>query len=119
MITGQESGPREGQPALGLEVGTWRTRPMPTRVGPDARHRAVRTGLDMSSEDSPPALHDGACSPADVGGERVRLLVGGKRVLEDGLERHEGHRCLRPQHGVWDQYAVPDSITPAIPATSG
>jgi hypothetical protein len=54
-----------------------------------------------------------------VGGERVRLLVGGKRVLEDGLERHEGHRCLRLRRMVWEQCAVPYGITRTIPATSG
>ena len=80
---------------------------------------AVRTGLDMSSEYRRPALHDGACGFADVGGERVRLLVGWKRVLEDGLERDKRHRCLRLRRVVWDQCFVPDSIAPAIPATSG
>ena len=48
-----------------------------------------------------PALHDGAGGSADVGGERVHLLVGWKRVLEDGLERHEGHRGLRPRRVVY------------------
>ena len=120
MITGQESCLLEGEPALGLEVRALRTGPMPTRVVPDTRHMAVRTGLDMPAKDRRPALHNGAGSSADVGGERVRLLVGWKRVLEDGLERHEGHRCLRLRRlMVWEQCAVPDSITPAIPATSG
>ena len=73
----------------------------------------------MPSKDRRPALHNGAGGSADVSGERVRLLVGWKRVLEDGLERHEGHRCLRLRLMVWEQCAVPDSITPAIPATSG
>jgi hypothetical protein len=100
MITGQEPRLLEGKPALGLEVRALRTGPMPTRVVPDARHMAVRTGLDMTAEDRRPALHDGAGGSADVGGEQVRLLVGWKRVLEDGLERHEGHRCLRPRRVV-------------------
>ena len=119
MITGQEPCLLEGEPALGLEVGALRTGPMPTRVVPDTRHMAVRTGLDMTAEERRPALHDGAGGPADVGRERVRLLVGWKRVLEDGLERHEGHRCLRPRRVIWEQCAVPYSSTPAIPATSG
>src|SRR5262245_5724771 len=119
MVTGQEAGTLEGEPPLGLEVGALRTGPMPTRVIPDARHMAVRAGLDMAAEDRRPALHDGARRSADVGGEWVRLLVGGKRVLEDGLERHKRHRCLRPRLVVWDQCFVPYSITPAIPATSG
>src|SRR5262245_34136364 len=119
MITGQEPRLLHSQPALGLEVGTLRARPMPTRIVPDARHMAVRTGLDMTTESRRPALHNGAGGSADVGGKRVRPLVGGKRVLEDGLERHEGHRCLRLRLMVWEQCAVPDSITPAIPATSG
>jgi hypothetical protein len=119
VITGQKPRLLESQPALGLKVGALRARPVPTRVVPDARHMAIRTGLDMSSEYRRPALHDGACGFADVGGERVRLLVGGKRVLEDGLERDKRHRCLRPRRVVWDQGFVPYSITPAIPATSG
>ena len=68
MITGQEPRLLHGQPALSLEVRTLRTGPMPTGVVPDARHMAVRTGLDMTSEDRRPALHDGVCGSADVGG---------------------------------------------------
>jgi hypothetical protein len=30
-----------------------------------------------------------------MGGQQVGLLVSRKRVLEDGLKRHEGHRGLR------------------------
>ena len=119
MVTGQQPRLLAGEPALSLEVGALGARPMPARVVPDARHMAIRTGLDMSSEYRRPALHDGACGFADVGGERVRLLVGWKRVLEDGLERDKRHRCLRPRRVVWDQGFVPYSITPAIPATSG
>jgi hypothetical protein len=101
MITGQESGPLQRQPALGLEVGTLGTRPMPTGVVPDAGHMAIGTRWHMAASRRRPALHDGAGGSADVGGERVHLLVGGKRVLEEGLERHEGHRCLRPRRVVW------------------
>jgi hypothetical protein len=35
VITGEQPRLLEGQPALGLEVGALRTRPMPTRVVPD------------------------------------------------------------------------------------
>ena len=69
MVTRQEPRLLEGQPALGLEVGTLGTRPMPTGVVPDARHMAVRTGLDMAAEGGRPALHDGARGSADVGGQ--------------------------------------------------
>jgi hypothetical protein len=49
----------------------------------------------------------------------MRLLVRGKRVLEDGLERREGHRYLRTRLVLWQQGSVPYRITPTIPATSG
>src|SRR4029450_8150249 len=100
MITGQESGPLEGQPALGLEVGTLRTRPMPTRVVPDARHMAVRTGLRMAAQRRSPTLHNSPCSAPDMGRQRMALLVGGIRVLKDALERHESHQGL-PQRIGW------------------
>src|SRR5205823_5087417 len=48
-----------------------------------------------ATERGSPTLHDGPGGLADVGRQRVGLLVGRKRVLEDGLERHESHRCLR------------------------
>src|SRR4030095_5009824 len=72
-----------------------RTGPMPTRVVPDACHMAVRTGLDMTAEYRRPALHDGACGPADVGGQGMRLCIRGKGGLEKRLRVHEGHRGLR------------------------
>src|SRR5215510_10893285 len=68
---------------------------MPTRVVPDTCDVAVGARLDMAAQRGGPTLHESTCSSADVERERMRLLVGGKRVLEDGLERHEGHRCLR------------------------
>src|SRR5262245_66456223 len=101
MVTRQEPRLLPRQPALGLEVRTLRTGPMPTRVVPDTGDVAVGTRLDMTAQRGGPTLHEGACGSADVGRERMRLLVGWKRVLEDGLERHEGHRCLRPRRVVW------------------
>src|SRR5437899_1701542 len=56
---------------------------------------AVGARLDMTTQGGRPALHNGARGSADVAGERMGLLVGGKRVLEDGLQGHEGHRGLR------------------------
>jgi len=95
VVTGQEPGPLEGQPALSLEVGTLRTRPVSTGVVPDPGDVAVGTGLDMASEGRRPALHDGARSSTDVGGQGMRLGIRGKGVLEDRLQGHEGHQCLR------------------------
>ena len=57
---------------------------MPTRVVPDPCDVAVGARLDMAAQRGGPTLHDGACGSADVGRERMRLLVGWKRVLEDG-----------------------------------
>src|SRR5215471_7582176 len=119
MVTGQQPCALEGQPALGLEILALRTCPMPTRVVPDTCNVAVGARLDMAAQRGGPTLHNGAGGSADVGRERMRLLIGWKGVLEDGLERHEGHRCLHPRRVVWAQCAVPYSITPAIPATSG
>ena len=85
------------QPALGLERRTLRTGAVAARVIPDTGDVAVGARLDMTAQGGGPTLHDSACSSADVGRERMRLLVGGKRALEDGLERHEGHPCRRTQ----------------------
>ena len=100
MVTRQEPRLLEPQPALGLEGRTLRTRPRPTRVVPETCDVAVRAGLDMAAERGGATLPNGGRGGADVGRERRRLLVGGKRVLEDGLERHEGQRCLRPRRVV-------------------
>jgi hypothetical protein len=94
MVTGQEPRVLEGQPALGLERGAWRTRSMPTRVVPDAGHVAVGTGLDMAPKGRRATWHDGARRFPDVGGQGMGLLIGWKGILEDRLERHEGHRFL-------------------------
>src|SRR5215510_6730649 len=92
MITGQKPRPLQGQPALGLEIRTLGTGAMPARVVPDTGDVAVGARLDMAAQRGGPTWHERACSSADVGRERMRLLVGRKRVLEDGLERHEGKR---------------------------
>jgi hypothetical protein len=94
VIAGQEPRALHGQPALGLEVGALRTGAVPTGVVPDARHMAVRTGLDMAAERGGPARHDGPRGAADMAGQRMGLLVDGKRVLKDGLQRHESHQGL-------------------------
>jgi hypothetical protein len=49
MVTRQQPRLLESQPALGLEVGTLRTRPMPTGVVPDAGHMAIGTRLHMAA----------------------------------------------------------------------
>jgi hypothetical protein len=95
MVTGEQPRLLERKPALGLEIRALRARPVSTRVVPDARHMTIRTGLDMTSEYRRPALHDGACGPADVGGQGMRLLIRRKGVLEDRLQRDEHHWGLR------------------------
>src|SRR5499427_10651656 len=95
MVTRQEPRLLESQPALGLEVGTLRTRPMPTGVVPDAGHMTIRTGLDMAAQRGGSTLHDGVGGSAHVSRQGMALLIGRKGVLEDRLERDERHRCLR------------------------
>src|SRR4029453_142163 len=56
---------------------------------------AVRTRLDMTAQRGRPALHDGARGFADVRGQGMGVFVGGKGVLEDRLQGHEGHWGLR------------------------
>src|SRR5262245_29766417 len=104
IVTGQQPRLLEGEPPLGLEIGALRACPVATGVVPDARHVTVGTGLHMATKGRRSALHNGACSSADVGGQGMRLLIHGKGVLEDRLQRDERHRCLR---------------TPRIRASSG
>ena len=68
---------------------------MAARIVPDTGDVPVGTGLDMAPEGRRPAPHERVGRFADMRRERVRLLVGRKRVLEDGVKRHEGHRGLR------------------------
>jgi hypothetical protein len=56
MITGQEPRLLEGKPALGLEVRTLRTGPMPTRGVPDTGDVAVGARLEMTAQGGRPAL---------------------------------------------------------------
>src|SRR5262245_1062970 len=86
-----------GQPALCLEIGALRTGPVATRVIPDAGHMAIGTRLHMAPQRGRPALDDRAGGAADMGGQRMGLLVGGKRVLKNSLE---GDRAHRPRSGV-------------------
>ena len=109
MITGQEPRLLEGEPALGLEVRTLRTGPMPTRVVPDTGDVAVGARLEMTAQGGRPALDDRTGGFPDMGGQRVQRLVGGKGVLEDRLERDQSPPCLRtqsiePSSGCFVQY---------------
>jgi len=65
------------------------------RVVPDTGDVAVGAPLDMTAQGGCPALHDGVRGSAHVGRQGMALLIGGKGVLEDRLERNERHRCLR------------------------
>ena len=95
MVTGEQPRLLECEPALGLEVRAWKAGAMPTRIVPAPQHMAVETCLDMAAERGGPTLHEGTGRFPDMGGQQVGLLVSRKRVLKDGLKRHEGHRCLR------------------------
>jgi hypothetical protein len=72
-----------------------RAQSTPTRVAPDTCDVVVEAPLDMATERGSPALHDRPGRFANMRRQRMYLLVRGKRVLEDGLERHEGHRYRR------------------------
>src|SRR5215470_8489078 len=95
MITRQEPRPLQRQPALGLEIRTLGTGAVAARVVPDTGDVAVRARLDMTAQGGCPALHEGVRGSAHVGRQGMALLIGGKGVLEDGLERDERHRDLR------------------------
>src|SRR5262249_6994712 len=99
MVTGQQPGALQGEPALGLEIRALRTGAMPTGVIPEARHMAVGPGLEMAAQGGGPALHDGARGSPDVGGQGRARLRGGTCVVENRVERHEGHRGLRTRDG--------------------
>jgi hypothetical protein len=79
MITGEQPHLLNGQPALSLEVRTWRTGPLPTRVVPDARHMAVRTGWDMAAKRGTRAAPQRGSSPntrLPATGQSVRSCLG-------------------------------------------
>ena len=118
MIAGEEAGALRRQPALDLDERALWTGPMPTGVVPDARHMAVRAGLDMTTEGRRSALHDGPGRFADVRRQGMRLLVGRIRVLKNGLECEGKPSVLHPCGIGLVSYAFYD-ITPTIPATSG
>src|SRR5262249_39431557 len=77
------------------EMGAWEACSVKTGVVREARHVTAGTGLHMATQGRRSALHNGARSSADVGGQGMRLLIRGKGVLEDRLERDKRHRCLR------------------------
>jgi hypothetical protein len=95
MVTRQKPRPLQGQPALGLEIRTLGTGAMPARVVPDTGDVAVGARLDMTTQGGRSALHTGMRSTAHVGRQGMTLLIGGKGVLEDRLQRDERHRGLR------------------------
>src|SRR5215470_5897088 len=72
-----------------------RTGAVAARIVPDTGDVAIRARLDMTAQGGCPALHEGMRSAAHVGRQGMALLIGGKGVLEDRLERDERHRCLR------------------------
>src|SRR5436853_722766 len=118
MVTRQEPCPVQGQPALGLERRALGTGAMPARVVPDTGDVAVGARLDMPAQGGGPALHEGVRGAAHVGRQGMALLIGGKGVLEDRLERDERHRASTRMASEHHRDVV-YSITPTIPAASG
>src|SRR4029450_3605370 len=68
---------------------------MRPRVVPAAGDAAVGARLDMPAQSGRSALHEGVRGTAHVGRQGMALLISGKGVLEDRLERDERQRCLR------------------------
>src|SRR5215471_5240987 len=95
MITGQEPRLLEGEPALGLEVRTLRTGAVAARIVPDTGDVAIGARLDMTAQGGRSAPDEGMRGSAHVGRQGMTLLIGGKGVLEDRLQRDERHRGLR------------------------
>src|SRR5262252_9787045 len=95
MVTRQEPRALPCQPALGLEIRALGTGAMAARVVPDPGDVAVGARLDMTAEGGRPAPNEGMRGAAHVGRQGMTLLVGGKGVLEDRLQRDERHRGLR------------------------
>src|SRR4029453_8133911 len=118
MITRQEPRPLQRQPALGLEIRTLWTGAVAARIVPDTGDVAVGARLDMTAQGGCPALHEGMRSAAHVGRQGMALLIGGKGVLEDRLQRDERHRASARMASERHRDVV-YSITPIIPAASG
>ena len=81
--------------ALGLEIRAWGTGAMPACVVPDTGDVTVGARLDMTAQGGRPAPAEGRRGAAHVGRQGMALLIGGKGVWEDRLERDERHRGLR------------------------
>src|SRR5262249_56626614 len=90
MVTGQQPGALQGQPAFGLEVRTLGAGAMPTGVVPDAGHMPIRAGLDMAPQHGSAALHDRAGRAADMAGQGGGLGGGGESNLENGFQGGSG-----------------------------
>ena len=93
MVTYQEPRPLPRQPALSLEIRALGTGAMPARVVPHTGAVAVGARLDIATQGGRPALHDGVRGAAHVGRQSMALLIGGKGVLEDRLQRDERYRA--------------------------
>jgi hypothetical protein len=90
-LTGEPPRRLESPPALRREGGAVRARPGPTRVGPEARPLAVRTGVDLAAQGGGPARHDGARGAPHVAGQQRGLRREAQRVLEDRLSGARAH----------------------------
>ena len=117
MIAGEEAGALRRQPALDLDERALGAGAMPTGVVPDTADVAVGAGLDMAAAGRRTTLQDGVRGFAYVGGQGMRLLERGIRVLKNGLECNKRHGRPHRLPGVIGFFFY--SITSTIPAASG
>lgn len=92
MVPGEPPGALGRQAAFAWEERTLGARAMAKGVVPDATDMAVGTGVDMATQRCGATRHDGAGRFAHVGRQRLALLGGRVGGLENGWERHQGHR---------------------------
>jgi hypothetical protein len=98
MVPGEEPRLLEGQAALGLEVGAWRTRPVPTGVVPEAGHLAVGTGWHMAAQRRGATRHEGGGRFAPMRGQGVGPFVRGRAWAEDVVQGQEPHVVPQQSH---------------------
>jgi hypothetical protein len=91
MLTGEPPGALEGEPALGLEIGALGAGALAARVVPEARHMPIWPGWHLPPQGGGPALHAGTPGFPDRRRQGMRRFVGGKRVLEAGVQSHHTH----------------------------